>query len=514
MEIFIAIIVGLAVGAILGRVLARRAGLAPDPEAVARVRAEAEQQVAQARREAEVAAREEAVRLTAETEREIGRQRQEFLRREERLHKKEEAIDQKADGLAKKESIFSKREKDLQRREKKVEKSETDIEAALVDARSRLETVAGIRQDEARAILVAEVREDARKQSIEQIRAVEREAKVLADERARMIVAAAIQRYASEHVVEKTVAVVALPSEDMKGRIIGREGRNIRAFEAATGCDLVIDDTPDAVVVSCFNPVRREVGRLVLERVLADGRVHPARIEELTGRARQEVEQQARQHGERAMIELELSGLHPELVKHLGRLHFRSSFAQNVLQHSIEVGHLTGLMASELGLNVKEARRAGLLHDIGKAVDQDAEGPHALVGASLCKKYNESKAVVHAVAAHHEYEAAGSVLAHLVAGANALSASRPGARREQLEGYIKRLDDLEALAGTFPAVERVHAIQFGREVRVMVENAKLNDQDAELLARDIARKIESDLTYPGEVRVTVIRETRAVQYAR
>lgn len=514
MEIVFAVIIGLALGALLGRLVAQRAGIAPDAEALARVKTEAEQQVAQARREAEVAAREEAVRMTAETEKDVARQRQELTRREERLHKKEETIDQKADAINKKESLFSKREKDLQRREKKVEKAETDVDAALAEARSRVEAVAGIRQEEARAVLLSEVRDDARKQSIEQIRAVEREARAVADERARMVVAAAIQRYASEHVVEKTVAVVALPSEDMKGRIIGREGRNIRAFEAATGCDLVIDDTPDAVIVSCFNPMRREVGRIVLERVLADGRVHPARIEEIAGRARQEVEQQARQHGERALLELELSGLHPELVKCLGRLHFRSSFAQNVLQHSIEVGHLVGLMAGELGLNVKEARRAGLLHDIGKGVDQDAEGPHALVGAQLCKKYNESKAIVHAIATHHENEAPGSVLAHLVAAANALSASRPGARREQLEGYIKRLDDLEALAATFPAVEKVHAIQFGREVRVLVENARLNDQDAELLARDIARKIETDLTYPGEVRVTVIRETRAVQYAR
>jgi ribonuclease Y len=512
MEIIIGIILGAVVGLIIGRTFARRTG--PGPEALAHVRAEAEQAIAQARKEAEIAAREDAISLTADAEKEAARIRQELARREERLHKKEESVDSKGDQISKKEAQVTKREKDLARKEKKIQSTETELESATAEARQKLERLAGISQEDARNLLIDEVRDEARRLSVDEIRSVEAEARKLAEERAQTIVAAAIQRYASEHVVERTVSVVALPSEDMKGRIIGREGRNIRAFEAATGCDLVIDDTPEAVVVSCFNPVRREVGRITLERLLADGRIHPARIEELATKARNEVEQQARQHGDRATLELELSGLHPELVKHLGRLHYRTSFAQNVLQHSIEVGHLAGLMATELGFNAKEARRAGLLHDIGKAIDHEVEGPHALVGAQLCKKYGESKAVVHAVAAHHENERPGSILAHLVASANALSAGRPGARREQLAAFIKRLEDLEALAQTFNGVEKVFAIQAGREIRVLVENARLSDQDAELLARDIARKVETELTYAGEVRVTVVRETRAVQYAR
>ncbi len=512
MELILSIIAGLVVGAVLGRVLSKGGG--PSPEELERVRSEAEQAIARARKEAEIAAREDAVALTADAERESARIRQEVGKREERLHKKEETVDAKNDTLTKKEAQIAKREKDLSRREKKVQSTELELETALSDAKVKTERLAGISQDEARGLLLDEVREDARRQSVDEIRVVEAEARKLSEERAQMIVAAAVQRYASEHVVERTVSVVPLPSEDMKGRIIGREGRNIRAFEMATGCDLVIDDTPDAVVVSCFNPVRREAGRIALERLLADGRIHPARIEELASKARNEVEQQARQHGERACLDLEISGLHPELVKGLGRLHYRTSFAQNVLQHAIEVGHLTGLMAAELGLNIKEARRAGLLHDIGKSVDHEVEGPHALVGAQLCKKYGESKAVVHAVAAHHENERPGSILAHIVGAANALSAGRPGARRDQLAAFVKRLEDLEALGRTFPNVDKVYAIQAGREIRVLVENARLSDQDAELLARDIARKVEEELTYAGEIRVTVIRETRAVQYAR
>lgn len=505
-------LVGLAVGAVIGRSLGRRGG--PSEVDLEKARAESEASVARVRKEIEIKGREEAVAVTAEAEREAHKVRQELGKREERVHKKEETLDGKNDQLTKKDAQLGKREKDLGRREKKVQKAEDDLDAALSESRLKIERLAGVTQDEARAILVAEVKEDARKQSIDEIRAVESEARKIADERARMVVAAAIQRYASEHVVERTVSAVTLPSEDMKGRIIGREGRNIRAYEQATGCDLVIDDTPEIVIVSCFNPVRREIGRLTLERLLLDGRIHPARIEELTAKAKQEVEQQARQHGERATVELELSGIHPELIKQLGRLQYRTSFGHNVLQHSIEVGHLAGLIAGELGQSPKEARRAGLLHDIGKAVDHEVEGPHALVGAQLCKKYGESKGIVHAVAAHHEAEVPNSILANIIAAANALSAGRPGARREQLAAYVKRLEDLEKMAAAFPGVERCHAIQSGREIRVMVENARISDTDAELLARDIARKIEEEMTYAGEIRVTVIRETRAIEYAR
>ncbi len=510
-EYLVSAVVGLLIGAAVGLVLARRRGAASQD--VERLRAEAEAEAARIRKEAEIGARESAVALTAEAEKDAARVRHELVRREERLHKKEEQVDAQAEELSRKESRINRREKELVRREKRVTKQEEDLEKTMAESRRKLERIAGLSQDQARGQLIDAVRDDARAASIEEIRAVEAEARRMADERARMIVSAAIQRYASEHVAERTVTVVQLPSEDLKGRIIGREGRNIRAFESATGCDLIVDETPDAVVISCFNPVRREVARLALEKLLTDGRIHPARIEEVVAKCEGEVDGILKKHGEAAVLELEVGGLHPELVKALGKLHFRQSFAQNVLRHSIEVGFLAGVMAAELGLNEQHARRAGLLHDIGKAVDHEVEGPHALVGANLARKHGEKKQVVQAIATHHEDDP-GSVLGHLVAAANALSASRPGARRDTLAGYVRRLEDLEAIAAGFEGVEKVYAVQAGQEVRVLVDNARLSDKDSELLCRDIAKRVHDELGPQGKIRVTVLRETRAVQYAR
>jgi ribonuclease Y len=383
-----------------------------------------------------------------------------------------------------------------------------------VEARARLEKIAGLTAAEAKAKLYDEVRDEARRAAADEVRKIEESARAEADEKSRMVVSAAVQRYASEYVAERTVATVPLPSDEMKGRIIGREGRNVRALEAATGVDLIIDDTPEAVVISCFNPVRREIARLALTRLIADGRIHPTRIEEMVEKATAEIEQQCKEAGEQAAFDLGLPRLHPELTRLVGKLKFRSSNAQNLLQHSVEVAFLAGAMAAELDLPVKTARRAGLLHDIGKAIEQEAEGSHAAVGAATARKFGEPPRVVQAIAAHHGEVAPGDVLDHLVDAANVLSGQRPGARREMLESYVQRLGDLERVATGFPGVERAFAIQAGREVRVIVENSRVTDQEARLLSKDIARKVEAELAYPGQVRVSVIRETRATDYAK
>jgi ribonuclease Y len=405
-------------------------------------------------------------------------------------------------------------DKQLAGREAAAEAAARQAAAQAGEARARLEKIAGLTQAEAKAKLYDEVRDEARRAAADEVKKIEDGARAEAEERSRMIISAAVQRYASEYVTERTVATVPLPSDDMKGRIIGREGRNVRALEAATGVDLIVDDTPEAVVISCFNPVRREIARLALTRLIADGRIHPTRIEEMVEKAAAEVEQQCREEGERAALDLGLGRMHPELVKLIGKLKFRSSNAQNLLQHSIEVGFLAGAMAAELGLPVKTARRAGLLHDVGKAVDQEVEGSHAAVGAAMARKFGEPPRVAHAIEAHHGEVTASDVLDHLVDAANVLSGQRPGARREMLESYVQRLVDLERLAGSFPGVTQAFAIQAGREVRVIVENARVTDQEARLLSKDIARKVEAELSYPGQVRVSVIRETRATDYAK
>ncbi|MGD9307178.1 MAG: ribonuclease Y, partial [Desulfobacterales bacterium] len=395
----------------------------------------------------------------------------------------------------------------------KLERKELEYEELIEEQKQQLEKISGLTTDQAKELLIRAMENEARYEGAKLIKKIENEAKEQADKKAKKILATAMQRYAGDFVAERTVSVVQLPNDEMKGRIIGREGRNIRALEAATGIDLIIDDTPEAVILSGFNPVRREVARISLMRLISDGRIHPARIEDVVKKVGQEVDLAIKEAGEQAGFDLGVHGIHNELIKYLGRLKFRTSYAQNVLQHSVEVGFLSGVMAAELGLNVKMARRMGLLHDIGKAVDHEVEGPHAVIGSRLAKKFGESHKVVHAVAAHHEDVPPNSVYALLVQAADGLSGARPGARKELLENYIKRIEDLENIANAFKGVENTYAIQAGRELRVMVESAAISDEEAIWLSRDIAKRIEDSLTFPGQIKVTVIRETRAVQYA-
>jgi ribonuclease Y len=380
--------------------------------------------------------------------------------------------------------------------------------------KAKLETISGMSAAEAKKELMNAMEDEAKHDAAKIIRLIEEEARETADKKAKEIMALAIQRYAGEYVAERTVSVVPLPSDEMKGRIIGREGRNIRALEAATGIDLIIDDTPEAVILSGFNPVRREVARLSLEKLIGDGRIHPGRIEEVVAKATEEVELSIKEAGEQAAFDLGVHGIHPEVLKLIGRLKYRTSYTQNVYQHSLEVAFLCGIMAAELGINVKQAKRAGLLHDLGKAVDHEVEGSHAVIGAELARKYGESPKIVHAIMAHHEDEKPTTVLAVLVQAADALSGARPGARREMMETYVKRLEELERIATSFGGVQSSFAIQAGREIRVMVSSDQVTDETAVIMARDIAKKIEAEMTYPGQIKVNVIRETRAVEYAR
>jgi ribonuclease Y len=466
------------------------------------------------KREAAVKAKESAHKVKQEAEAEIRARRQELEQRSAELAAKGQALERQEKDVAAERDDVGRKEKQLTSREQAAESAARAAAAAATEAKARLEKIAGLSAPEARKLLEDEVREEVRRSAAADVKRIEDEAKAEAAERARMVLSAAVQRYASEYVVERTVSVVPLPSDDMKGRIIGREGRNIRALEAATGIDLIIDDTPEAVVISCFNPVRREIARLALTRLISDGRIHPSRIEEMVEKATEEVERQCQEAGEQAVFDLGIGRLHPELVKLIGKLKFRASNAQNLLQHSIEVGFLAGGMAAEIGLNVKVARRAGLLHDLGKAVDQEVEGSHSLVGAQIARKHGESPGVCHAIEAHHGDVPATEALAHIVDAANVLSGQRPGARREMLESYVQRLGDLEKIATSFAGVEKAFAIQAGREVRVLVENSSVNDEQARLLSRDIARRVETELAFPGQIRVAVVRETRATDYAK
>jgi ribonuclease Y len=420
---------------------------------------------------------------------------------------REESLERRAEGL-------DNREHQLSSAQGQIEKQAKDLEAAIAEEKARLESLAGMTADEARAVLMKRIEEDVKHDAAAMIREVEARAREEADKKARNIVGIAIQRVAADHTAESTVSVVHIPSDDMKGRIIGREGRNIRAFEQMTGINLIIDDTPEAVILSSFDPVRREVGRITLESLLADGRIHPARIEEMFGKAEKIVEQQVHEAGEQAVFETQVHGLHAELVRTLGRLRFRTSYGQNVLKHSLEVAYLSGVMAAELGVDVKLAKRAGLLHDLGKAIDHEVEGPHALIGAELAKRLGEHKEVVHAIEAHHADLDPQTVEAVIVQAADAISASRPGARRETIESYIKRLEKLEELASAHKGVEKVYAMQAGREIRVMVKPDQLSDADSVVLARDIAKEIEDQMEYPGQIKVLVIRESRAIDYAK
>ena len=450
----------------------------------------------------------------SEFERETRERKDELQQMERRLLHKEENIDKKSDYLESRDNEIKKREKTVQTREQKIEESEKKYQDMIGEVTVQLEKISGMSSEEAKQQIIQAMTDEARHEASKLIKQIEIEAKEEADNKAKNIIALTIQRYAGDYVTAKTVSVIDLPDEEMKGRIIGREGRNIRALEAATGVDIIIDDTPMAVILSSFNPVRREITRLSLEKLIADGRIHPARIEEIVEKTKAEVEATIKQSGEQAAFDLGIHGLHPELVKLIGRLKYRTSYSQNQWQHSVEVGFLSGIMAGELGLNVKQARRAGLLHDIGKAVDHEVEGSHAVIGADLAKRYGESPKIIHAIRAHHEDEKPESLLAILVQAADALSGARPGARHEMLESYIKRLEDLEKICGQFPGVEKSYAIQAGREVRVIVENSKITDDNAGILAKDIAKKIETELTYPGQIKVCVIRETRAVEFAK
>ena len=450
----------------------------------------------------------------AENDREMRDRRAEVQRSENRLMQREASLDKRSDSLDNRENDLKKRSDNLDRKEEEVDRLQEEAEALHHKQTTELERIAAMTQDEAKQIIIERVQKEAFHDAAAQVRDIEARAKEEAEKKARNIIALAIQKCAADHVAESTVSAIALPNDDMKGRIIGREGRNIRALETATGVDLLIDDTPETVIVSAFDPVRREVARITVERLINDGRIHPARIEETVEKARREVDQQIREAGDAAVFETNQHGIHPELVKLLGRLKYRTSYGQNVLKHAIEVSHVAGLMAAELGADVQLAKRAGLLHDIGKAVDHEAEGTHVTLGGELARKFNESPDVVHAILAHHNDVEPQTIEAVLVQAADAISAARPGARRESLENYIKRLTKLEEISMSFAGVEKCYAIQSGREVRIMVKPDDVTDEGTKVLAKEIAKRIEKEMEYPGQIRVNVIRETRSMEYAK
>lgn len=464
-------------------------------------------------KEAELEAKDRLFKMKSEFDAETSEARSGFKKEERRLAQKSENIEKKQDQAEKKEKEINRREKLLKKNEDVLSQNKKECDALMEEQKIQLEKISSLTAEQAKELLIRAMENEARFEGAKKIKRIENEANEEADKRAKKIIASAIQRYSGDFVAERTVSVVELPSDEMKGRIIGREGRNIRALEAATGIDLIIDDTPEAVVLSGFNPVRREVARLSLIRLISDGRIHPARIEDIVEKVSREVEVTIKEAGEQAAFDLGVHGINSELVKIIGRLKFRTSYAQNVLQHSVEVGFLCGIMASELGLNANVAKRMGLLHDIGKAVDHEVEGPHAVIGSKLAKKYGESPQIINAIAAHHEDVPPASVYDLLVQAADSLSGARPGARKELLENYVKRLEELEKIATSFQGVSNAYAIQAGRELRVIVEGDKMSDENSILLSRDIAKKIEETLTFPGQIRVVVIRETRAVEYA-
>jgi ribonuclease Y len=479
-----------------------------------RLIADAEREGKTKLREAEVVAKEKLLQARSEFEKASGKRRAELESLEGRLTKREEKLESQLDEILRRENEIKGREGNLTGRERKLETLENELQEAISEQRGKLEQIAGLTAQQAKEQLVQSLENDARMEAAHMVKRLEDEARETAAREAQRIIGIAVQRSASDYISETTVSVVMLPSDDMKGRIIGREGRNIRALEMATGVDLIVDDTPEAVILSGFEPYRREIARVSLERLIADGRIHPARIEEVVEKVKAEFDQRVQSEGEAALLELNIPGMHPELAKLLGRLRFRTSYGQNVLQHSKEVAFLAATMAAELKVDVQVAKRAGLVHDIGKAVDREIEGSHVEIGIDLLRKYGETEEIVHGMACHHGDYDPETVEAVLVTAADALSAARPGARREILETYVKRLEKLEELATSFKGVQKSFAIQAGRELRVIVDCKKIADEEAIWLSKDIAKKVEAELTYPGQIKVTVIRETRSVEYAK
>ena len=502
----VCLIIGVAVGVLYRKNVSEKTIGSAEQEAT-RIINDAIKSGETKKREAILEAKDEILKARTEADREIKERRNEVQKTEHRLHQKEENLERKTDAMERKNE-------ELTRKIAQVQKTQEESEQIKAEQIATLERLSGLTREEAKDYLVTSIENEAKHDAAVKLREINQKMKDEAETTARELIATAIQRFSADQVSESTVSVVALPNDEMKGRIIGREGRNIRALESLTGVDLIIDDTPEAITLSSFDPVRREIARLSLEKLILDGRIHPPRITEMVQKAQKEVEQIIRSEGERAIFETGLHGIHPELIRLLGRLHYRTSYGQNVLLHSIEVAHIAGMLASELGIDPTLARRGGLLHDIGKAVDQEFEGSHVTIGVDLAKKYKESPAVVHAIAAHHGDVEATTIEACLVQAADAISAARPGARRENYENYIKRLEKLEEIANTTAGVERSYAIQAGRELCIIVKPEEVNDDNMTLLARDIAKHIEEELDYPGQIKINMVRETRAVEYAK
>lgn len=513
----ISILLGLIVGAVVGYFVRKsiaEARISGAKNAAEQILEDAKRDAEAMKKEALLEAKDEIHRLRLDVEKEIRERRNELQKQENRLLQKEENLDRKDESLDKREAMLDKKEDSLNERQQHIEEMESKVDEMVKQGQAELERISGLTREEAKQIILDRVEKELSHDIAVMIKDAETRAKEEADKKAKEILSLAIQRCAADHVAETTVSVVNLPNDEMKGRIIGREGRNIRTLETLTGIDLIIDDTPEAVILSGFDPIRRETARIALDKLVQDGRIHPARIEEMVEKSRREVDEYIREVGEQTTFEVGVHGLHPDLIKILGRLKFRTSYGQNVLKHSMEVAFLTGLMAAELGEDEMLARRAGLLHDIGKAIDHEVEGSHVEIGVELATKYKEHPVVINSIASHHGDEEPKSIIAVLVAAADALSAARPGARSETLENYIRRLEKLEEISESFEGVEKSYAIQAGREVRIMVKPDAIDDLEAHRLARDIRKRIEEELDYPGHIKVTVIRETRAVEYAK